>query len=84
MSAEGPPRGANCVPAGGSEAAIAASVGVHKRAAGPPQGRLHEWGEAQARSARPRVLAAADTRSVRCAHRPNEAARSFGHCGRII
>jgi len=30
-------------------------------AAGPSRGRLHERGEAQARSARPRVRAAADT-----------------------
>ncbi len=29
MSAEGPPRGANYSPLGGSEAAIAASVGAH-------------------------------------------------------
>jgi hypothetical protein len=30
MSAAGPPQGANCAPAGGSEAAAAASVGVHQ------------------------------------------------------
>jgi hypothetical protein len=30
-------------------------------AVGPSQGRLHEQGRAKARSARPRVLAAADT-----------------------
>jgi hypothetical protein len=32
-------------------------------AAGPCQGRLHERGEAQARSARPRVWAAADAQT---------------------
>jgi len=30
MSADGPSQGANCAPSGGSEAAAAASVGVHK------------------------------------------------------
>ena len=30
MSAAGPSQGANCAPSGGSEAAHAASVGVHK------------------------------------------------------
>ena len=43
-------------------------------AAGPSRGRLHERGEAQARSARPRVLAAADTMSPREAGKHKEAA----------
>ncbi len=38
MSAEGPPRGANCAPLGGSAAAGAAGVGVVNRAEGPPRG----------------------------------------------
>jgi hypothetical protein len=42
-------------------------------AAGPPQGRLHERGEAQARSARPRELAA-DTPSLHCEPLAKEAA----------
>ena len=46
-------------------------------AAGPSQGRLHERGEAQARSARPRVLVAADTRLLRFARPYKEAARNF-------
>ncbi len=33
-------------------------------ATGPPQGRLHERGEAKARRARPRVLAVADLQSL--------------------
>ncbi len=45
-------------------------------AAGPLQGRLHERGEAKARSARPRVLAAADTWSLHFLHRRKEAARN--------
>jgi len=44
------------------------------RAAGPPQGRLHERGEAKARSARPRMLAAADTHSLDSKPFPKEAA----------
>jgi hypothetical protein len=51
MSAAGPSQGANFAPAGGSAAARAASVGERFRAAGPSRGRLHERGEAQARSA---------------------------------
>ena len=43
-------------------------------AAGPPQGRLHERGEAKARSARPRVLVAADTQLLHCALSLKEAA----------
>jgi hypothetical protein len=65
---------ANNAPSGGSAAASAASVGESFRAAGPPRGRLHERGEAQARSARPRVLAAADTMSLRKPCRHKEAA----------
>jgi hypothetical protein len=45
-------------------------------AAGPSQGRLHERGEAKARSARPRVLAAADREMVRWSRRRKEAARN--------
>src|SRR5437762_485075 len=44
-------------------------------AAGPPQGRLREGGEAQARSARPRALAAADRELLRWSRDRNEAAR---------
>jgi hypothetical protein len=43
-------------------------------AAGRPRGRLHERGEAQARSARPRVLAAADTMTLRTPGKRKEAA----------
>jgi len=43
-------------------------------AAGPSQGRLHERGGSQARSARPLVLAAADTPTERAAPPSNEAA----------
>jgi hypothetical protein len=43
-------------------------------AAGPPQGRLHERGEAKARRARPQVLAAADTQSLHCESLVKEAA----------
>ena len=50
-------------------------------AAGPPQGRLHERGEAQARSARPRVLAAADAWLRHCAHPHKEAARNCSPSG---
>jgi len=46
------------------------------RAAGPTQGRLHERGEAKARSARPRVLAAADTWVLQFARPCKEAARN--------
>jgi hypothetical protein len=45
-------------------------------AAGPSQGRLHERGEAKARSARPRVLAAADALLLRLPHKLDEAANS--------
>ena len=45
-------------------------------AAGPPQGRLHERGEAKARRARPRVLAAADTSLLHFVHSCKEAARN--------
>ena len=45
-------------------------------AAGPSQGRLHERGEAQARSARPRVLAAADTEMPWKSHVRKEGARN--------
>jgi hypothetical protein len=45
-------------------------------AAGPPQGRLHERGEAQARSARPRALAAAGARLLHFACPRKEAARN--------
>jgi hypothetical protein len=45
-------------------------------AAGPPQGRLDKRGEAKARSARPRVLAAADTWLLHFAHPCKEAARN--------
>ena len=38
MSTAGPPQGANSAPSGGSAAAVAASVGVVIRTAGPPQG----------------------------------------------
>ena len=47
--------------------------GDHTSAAGPPQGRLCERGEAQARSARPRAWMAADTRplhNLACTGRP--------------
>jgi hypothetical protein len=43
---------------------------------GPTQGRLHERGEAKARSARPRVLAAADRWLLQFAHPHKEAARN--------
>ena len=43
-------------------------------AAEPSQGRLHERGEAKAHSARPRVLAAADTRLLHCVQLYKEAA----------
>jgi hypothetical protein len=76
LSAAGPSQGANRAPSGGSAAAKAASVGVRLRAAGPSQGRLHERGEAQARSARPRVLAAADAMLLHHADRRKEAAWS--------
>ncbi len=46
-------------------------------AAGPPQGRLHERGEAKARRARPRVLATADTQSLHYRPSPKEAVRSL-------
>jgi hypothetical protein len=45
-------------------------------AAGPPQGRLDERGEAKARSARPRVLVAADTWLLHFFHPRKEAARN--------
>jgi hypothetical protein len=45
-------------------------------AAGPPQGRLHERGEAKARSARPRELAAADTWLLHFVQPYKEAARN--------
>ncbi len=45
-------------------------------AAGPSQGRLHERGEAKARSARPRVLAAADTWLLHLVCPYKEAARN--------
>ena len=52
-------------------------------AAGPPQGRLHERGEAKARSARPRVLVAADTQLLHCALSLKEAAaRPLGGAAR--
>jgi hypothetical protein len=44
--------------------------------AGPPRGRLHERGEAKARSARPRVLAAGDTWLLPFVHACKEAARN--------
>jgi hypothetical protein len=50
-------------------------------AAGPPQGRLHERGEVQARSARPRVLATADRKLLRWARDRKEAARRQGGGG---
>ena len=50
-------------------------------AAGPPQGRLRERGEAQARSARPRVLAAADRELLRWSRDRNEAACPLGGGG---
>jgi hypothetical protein len=50
-------------------------------AAGPPQGRLHERGEAQARSARPRVQAAADSVLLRWSRDCEEAARLLGGGG---
>jgi len=43
-------------------------------AAGPSQGRLHEWGEAQDRRSRPRVRAAADARLPRRSRRFKEPA----------
>jgi len=45
-------------------------------AAGQTQGRLHERGEAKARRARPRVLAAADTWWLHYAQPHKEAARN--------
>ena len=54
MSAEGPPRGANRAPAGGSEAAEPRAWGDHIRAEGPPQGRTLERG-ARDSSSRPRA-----------------------------
>ena len=45
-------------------------------AAGPSHGRLHERGEAQARSARPRVRAAADTEKLCSSGEHKEAARN--------
>ncbi len=50
-------------------------------AAGPSQGRLHERGEAQARSARPRVLAAADKEVLRWSREPEEAAWNWAPFG---
>jgi len=44
------------------------------RAAGPPQGRLHEPGETKARSARPRALAAADAWLLHSFHPRKEVA----------
>jgi hypothetical protein len=49
-------------------------------AAGPSRGRLHERGEAQARSARPRVRAAADAQLLRFSVGRKEAANS-APCG---
>jgi hypothetical protein len=51
---------------------------------GPPQGRLHERGEAKARSARPRVLAAADTLLLHLAHPCKEAARNCAAAALVI
>jgi len=48
---------------------------------GPSRGRLHERGEAQARSARPRVRAAADTRMFRSIREGKEAARNCSPLG---
>jgi hypothetical protein len=45
-------------------------------AAGPPQERLHERGEAEARSSRQRVLAAADTWLLHFVYPCKEAARN--------
>ena len=50
-------------------------------AAGPPRGRLHERGEAQARSARPRVPMAADGGLIRSSHNGKEAARNYAPPG---
>jgi hypothetical protein len=49
-------------------------------AEGPSRGRLHEWGEAKARSARPRVRAAADVEVIRISRKRKEAAR---HCAPV-
>jgi hypothetical protein len=46
-------------------------------AAGPPQERLQERGEAKARSARPRVLAAADAWLLHFADPCQEAERNY-------
>ena len=48
---------------------------------GPSRGRLHERGVAQARSARPRVRAAADTRMFRSLRERKEAARNCAPLG---
>jgi hypothetical protein len=48
---------------------------------GPPRGRLHERGEAQARSARPRLRAAADTGMFRSLREGKEAARNCAPLG---
>jgi hypothetical protein len=48
---------------------------------GPPQGRLHERGEAKAQSARPRVLAVADMWLFHYAHPHQEAARNCAPFG---
>ena len=50
--------------------------GQDTSAAVPPQGRSHERGKAKARSARPRVLAAADMWLHRFVHPCKEAARN--------
>ena len=50
-------------------------------AAGPSRGRLHELGEAQARSARPRVRAAADTQPFGLSVDGKEAASAAASLG---
>jgi hypothetical protein len=50
-------------------------------AAGPSRGRPYERGEAQARSASPRVRTAADTRLLRSSRERKEAARNSSPIG---
>jgi len=50
---------------------------------GPSRGRLHERGEAQARSARPRVRMAADAGLLRSSRESKEAARNSSPPGAV-